>query len=61
MPTCFSERVLWIGIGMLPMCRGWHGTMQIGGGLSHLKTPKSQVTLIESSKIGVPTCFLIRV
>ena len=46
---------------MLPMCRGWHGTMQIGGGLSHLKTPKSQVTVIESSKIGVPTCFLIRV
>ena len=26
---------------MLPMCTGWHGTMQIGGGLSHLKTPKS--------------------
>ena len=39
-PTCLSERVFWIGLGMLPMCRGWHGTMQIGGGLSHFKTPK---------------------
>ena len=31
------------------------------GELSHLKTPKSQPTLIEASKIGVPTSFLIRV
>ena len=45
MPTCLSERVLWIGLGMLPMCTGWHGTMQIGGGLSHLEAPKSQPTL----------------
>ena len=39
-PTCLSERVFLIGLGMLPICRGWHGSMEIGGGLSHLKTPK---------------------
>ena len=30
-------------------------------GLSHLEPPESQATLAQSSQIGVPVCFRIRV
>ena len=32
---------------MLPVCTGWQGATQIGGGLSHLEPPKSQPNLVE--------------
>ena len=32
---------------MLPVCTGWQGTMQIGGGLSHLEPPESQPFQVE--------------
>ena len=30
-PTCSLIRVSKIRLGMLPMCLGWQGTLQIGG------------------------------
>ena len=40
---------------------GMAGNHADGWGLSHLEPLKSQPTLIESSQIGVPICFFIRV
>ena len=49
---------------MLPMRTGWQGTMQNHAdrwGLSHFEPSESQATLAQSSQIGVPACFRIRV
>ena len=39
---------------------GMAGNQADTWGFSHLKPPKSQPTLIESSQVEVPPCFSIR-
>ena len=59
-PTCFLVRIK-DQIRYVAGLHGMAGNHADRWGLSHLEPPESQLTLIESSQIGVPTCFLIRV
>ena len=59
---------MFLGKGLIDQIRyvacvhGMAGNKADRWGLSHLEPPESQLTLeSESSQIGVPTCFLIRV
>ena len=59
-PTCFLVRII-DQIRYFAGVHGMAGNHADRWGLSHLEPLESQLTLIESSQIGVPTCFLIRV
>ena len=59
-PTCFLVRII-DQIRYVACVHGMAGNHADRSGLSHLEPPKSQPTLIESSQIGAPTCFLVRI
>ena len=59
-PTCFLVRKI-DQMRYVACVHGMAGNKADRWGLSHLEPPESQLTVIESSQIGVPTCFLIRV
>ena len=59
-PTCFLVRIK-DQMRYVACVHGMAGNHADRWGLSRLEPPESQLTLIESSQIGVPTCFLIRV
>ena len=59
-PTCFLVRII-DQMRYVACVHGMPGNHADRRGLSHLETSESQLTLIEPSQIGVPTCFLIRV